>query len=62
MTGTGSGMFVTSVYGGAAIGGYTMGLLVDNRSWMFAGQVQMTLLCVIIAVLALGLRADLMSK
>jgi len=62
MTGKGSGMFVTSVYGGAAIGGYSMGLLVDNYSWMFAGQVQMTLICVIIAVLALGLRADLMSK
>ncbi len=62
MTGKGSGMFFTSVYGGASIGGYTMGLLVENRSWEFAGQIQMTLLCVIIAVLALGLRTDLMSK
>lgn len=62
MTGLGSGMFVTSVYGGASLAGYTMGLLVENRSWEFAGQIQMTLLCVIIAVLALGLRTDQMSK
>ena len=62
MTGKGSGMFFTSIYGGASIGGYTMGLLVENRSWEFAGQIQMTLLCVIIAALALGLRTDQMSK
>jgi predicted MFS family arabinose efflux permease len=62
LTGKGAGMFVTSVYGGAAIGGYTMGLLIQNRGWEFAGQIQISLLCVIIAVLALGLRTDLMSK
>jgi DHA1 family inner membrane transport protein len=62
LTGKGSGMFFTSVYGGASIGGYTMGLLVENRSWEFAGHIQMSLLCLIIAVLALGLRTDLMSK
>jgi len=62
LTGKGSGMFFTSIYGGASIGGYTMGLLVENRSWEFAGHIQMSLLCLIIAVLALGLRTDLMSK
>ncbi len=56
LTSKGSGMFVTSVYGGAAMGGYTMGLLVDNYSWAFAGQVQISLLCLVIAVLALGLK------
>lgn len=54
----GSGMFVTSVYGGAAIGGYSMGLLVENYSWAFAGQVQLSALCVVIALLALGLRQE----
>ena len=62
LTSKGSGMFVTSVYGGAAMGGYTMGLLVDNYSWAFAGQVQISLLCLVIAVLALGLRQSDFSK
>ena len=62
LTSKGSGMFVTSVYGGAAMGGYTMGLLVDNYSWAFAGQVQISLLCLVIAVLALGLRQNDFSK
>ena len=56
LTSKGSGMFVTSVYGGASIGGYTMGLLVENYSWAFAGQVQISALCLVIAALALGLR------
>jgi predicted MFS family arabinose efflux permease len=62
LTSKGSGMFVTSVYGGAAMGGYTMGLLVDNYSWEFAGQVQISLLCLVIAVLALGLRQSEFSQ
>lgn len=62
LTGKGSGMFVTSVYGGAALGGYSMGLLVDNWGWEFAGQVQISLLSVIVAFLALGLRTEDMSK
>ena len=62
LTSKGSGMFVTSVYGGASIGGYSMGLLVDNYSWAFAGQIQISLLCMVIAVLALGLRQSEFSK
>ncbi len=62
LTSKGSGMFVTTVYGGAAMGGYTMGLLVKNYSWKFAGQIQISLLCLIIAVLALGLRQSEFSK
>jgi hypothetical protein len=62
MTAKGSGMFVTSVYGGAAIAGYTMGLLIENFSWAFAGNVQLTAICVIIAFLALGLRENEFSK
>jgi len=62
LTSKGSGMFVTSVYGGAALGGYTMGLLVENYSWGIAGRIQISLLCMIIAVLALGLRQSEFSK
>jgi len=62
LTSKGSGMFVTTVYGGAAMGGYTMGLLVENYSWQFAGQIQISLLCLVIAVLALGLRQSEFSK
>jgi predicted MFS family arabinose efflux permease len=62
LTAKGSGMFVTSVYGGATFAGYTMGLLVENYNWVFAGQVQISLLCIVIAVLALGLRQDEFSK
>jgi hypothetical protein len=39
-----------------------MGLLVENYNWVFAGQVQISLLCIVIAVLALGLRQDEFSK
>lgn len=62
LTSKGSGMFVTSVYGGAALGGYTMGLLVENWSWAMAGKIQISLLCMMIAVLALGLRQSEFSK
>ena len=62
LTSKGSGMFVTSVYGGAAMGGYTMGLLVENYSWKFAGQIQISLLCMVIGVLAFGLRQSEFSK
>jgi len=62
LTSKGSGMFVTSVYGGAALGGYTMGLLVENLSWAMAGKIQISLLCMMIAVLALGLRQSEFSK
>ena len=62
LTAKGSGMFVTSVYGGATFAGYTMGLLVENYGWAFAGQVQISAICVVIAVLALGLRQDDFSK
>jgi DHA1 family inner membrane transport protein len=62
LTSKGSGMFVTSVYGGAALGGWTMGLLKENWGWAFAGQIQISLLCMVIAVLALGLRQSEFSK
>jgi len=57
----GSGMFVTSLYGGAAFGGYLLGDLANWGGWLRASEIQMTLLCLVGAVLALALRPKEMS-
>jgi MFS family permease len=57
----GSGMFVTSLYAGAAFGGYLLGGIVSHGGWQLAGEIQMSLLCIVGAVLALGLRPSEMS-
>lgn len=57
----GSGMFVTSLYGGAAFGGYLIRALATQGGWLFAGVIQMSLLCAVGAVLALALRPSEMS-
>jgi MFS transporter, DHA1 family, inner membrane transport protein len=57
----GSGMFVTSLYGAAAFGGYAIGALVSHGGWLFAGETQMSLLCLIGGILALALRPDQMA-
>jgi DHA1 family inner membrane transport protein len=57
----GSGMFVTSLYGGAAFGGYLIRALATHGGWLFAGVIQMSLLCAVGAVLALALRPSEMN-
>jgi hypothetical protein len=57
----GSGMFVTSLYGGAAFGGYLIRALAAHGGWFFAGVIQMSLLCAVGAVLALAVRPSEMS-
>jgi DHA1 family inner membrane transport protein len=57
----GSGMFVTSLYGGAAFGGYLLGWIVGHGGWLFASEIQISLLSVVGAVLALALRPGEMS-
>ncbi len=57
----GSGMFVTSLYGGAAFGGYILGAIATRSGWLIAGEIEMTLLCAVGAVLALALRPSEMS-
>jgi MFS family permease len=57
----GSGMFVTSLYGGAAFGGYLIRALATQGGWLFAGVIQMSVLCAVGAVLALALRPSEMS-
>jgi len=57
----GSGMFVTSLYGGAAFGGYLIRALAAQGGWLFAGAIQMSLLCAVGAILALALRPTEMN-
>src|SRR5437588_7647514 len=57
----GSGMFVTSLYGGAAFGGYLIRALATHGGWLFAGIIQMSVRCAVGAVLALALRPSEMS-
>lgn len=57
----GSGMFVTSLYGGAAFGGYMLGGIAARGGWLLAGEIQMSVLCLVGAVLALALRPSEMS-
>ena len=57
----GSGMFVTSLYGGAAFGGYLIRALASHGGWVFAGAIQMSLLCALGAVLALALQPGEMA-
>jgi len=58
----GSGMFVTSLYGGAAFGGYLIrALAATHGGWLFAGTIQMSLLCAGGALLALALRPSEMA-
>jgi DHA1 family inner membrane transport protein len=61
MSSRGSGMFVTSLYGGAAFGGYVLGALASRLGWMAGSEIEMSLLCLIGAVLALALRPSEMA-
>jgi MFS family permease len=56
-----SGMFVTSFYAAAAAAGYAMGSIAGHGGWALAGELQISLLSIIAASLALTLRPDKMS-
>lgn len=58
----GSSMFISSIYAGGALGGYLMGSLVTTWGWGIAGQIQISLLSLISAVLVFGLRPSEMSR
>ena len=66
LSGRGSGMFVTSLYGGAAFGGYLLGDLATHyggtvEAWLRASEIDISLLCLVGAVLALAIRPKEMS-
>jgi predicted MFS family arabinose efflux permease len=58
----GSSMFVTSMYAGGAFGGLIMGSMVANWGWGVAGQIQVSLLSLLSALLTFGLRPGEFSK
>jgi MFS transporter, DHA1 family, inner membrane transport protein len=58
----GSSMFISSIYAGGALGGFMMGSLVANWGWGVAGQIQISLLSLITAILVFGLRPSEFSK
>jgi DHA1 family inner membrane transport protein len=57
----GSGMFVTSLYLGGAFGGYVLGAIAAPYGWQRGSAIEMSLLCVIGAVLALAIQPSEMS-
>ena len=58
LAGRGSGVFVTSLYASAGVAGYLMGWLAGRSGWVAAGDLQISLLSLIGAALALTLRTD----
>ena len=62
LAGRASGLFVTCVYGSATVTGYIIGWIVGLAGWTVAGNIQLVLLCLVGAAIALMLRGDLMAK
>ncbi|WP_315834741.1 MFS transporter [Bradyrhizobium prioriisuperbiae] len=62
LAGRASGMFVTSLYGAAALAGYLIGFLANLTGWSHAGLIQITALSAIGAALSLAIRPELMSR
>ena len=56
-----SGIFVTSVYGSAAVAGYLVGWIATRAGWTAAGEIQISLLSVVACGLALALQPNQMS-
>ena len=62
LAGRASGVFVTSFYTAASVAGYSIGWMAREFSWTLAGSVQLSLICVVGAILALALKPKLMSR
>jgi hypothetical protein len=58
LAGSASGIFVTSLYGSAAISGYSIGWLANHAGWVVASLIQISLLSTIGAILATFLQPD----
>src|ERR1700676_211550 len=56
-----SGIFVTSLYGTAAVAGYLVGWIATHAGWTTAGEIQISLLSLLAGSLAPALRPDHMS-
>jgi hypothetical protein len=62
LAGRGSGLFVTSLYSSAGVAGYLMGWLAGRAGWVTAGDVQISLLSLTGAAMALLLQPDRISR
>jgi MFS family permease len=62
LAGRASGIFVTSLYASSAVAGYLMGWIAASAGWVRAGEIQLSLLSLVGAGLALALRPDQMSS
>jgi MFS family permease len=62
LAGRASGLFVTCVYGSATIAGYVIGWIVGLAGWTVASNIQLVLLCLAGAVIALMLQGDQMAR
>ena len=56
-----SGIFVTSLYGSAAVAGYLVGWIATRAGWTTAGEIQISLLSIVAGSLALALQPHRMS-
>jgi DHA1 family inner membrane transport protein len=61
LAGRASGIFVTSLYGSAAVAGYLVGWIATRAGWTTAGEIQISLLSLIAGGLALALQPNQMS-
>jgi MFS family permease len=62
LAGRASGLFVTCVYGSATIAGYLIGWIVGLAGWTVAGDIQLVLLSLAGAAIALLLRPEQMAR
>jgi MFS transporter, DHA1 family, inner membrane transport protein len=61
LAGRASGIFVTSLYGSAAVAGYLVGWIATCAGWTTAGEIQISLLSLVAGGLALALLPKQMS-
>src|SRR5215471_1464316 len=62
LAGRASGLFVTTFYTAASVAGYAFGWLASEFDWTLAGDLQLGLICVGGALLALVLKPELMAR
>lgn len=61
LTGSATGLFVTSLYAAGAVAGYFIGSLAAKVGWNTAGVLQITTLAIVGALLATGLQPERMA-
>jgi DHA1 family inner membrane transport protein len=62
LSGQASGLFVTAFYAAASVAGYAIGWMANTFGWAIAGDVQLCLASLAGAVLAIGLRPEMMAR